>query len=324
MDYLPNIGPAFDVLSIAAARIAQGRGLPTLVLPFEEKMNNDDLANFLSSHPYSDSTRRTYRDVLSRICAHSPDLAQMSAPELLTRLKQSGWGNARQCLALAAVQKFLEWKYGQSHPALTAKIKRIQGKQQRSLTPEIALKLLASFNPYAPKGARDLAICSLALDTGLRESELCRLQLADTDLEHRVLQVIIKGGQWSAAIFGANTAAHIERWLHYRKIADGKNNLFTHIKTGKPLTPEGLYTIVREWGWTIGIQLSPHDLRRSMAVMALLNGASDRTIMEMGRWKNPAMIVRYTRSLRLEQLRGYLATDRLMGEKPAFEGNGEV
>jgi integrase/recombinase XerD len=275
---------------------------------------NIDLANFLASFPYSDATRRTYQDILSRIFARSQDLAKMTASDLLEILKQSGWGNARQCLALAATQKFITWKYGHQHPALTARLKRVQGKPQRALDPDIALKLLASFDTYEAKGARDLAICSLALDTGLRESEICRLQLADTDLEHRVLQVVVKGGQWEAAVFGRNTAAHIERWLHFRKIADGKNFLFTHVKTGEGLTPEGLYTIVREWGWKIGIKLSPHDFRRSMAVVGTINGTSERSLMEMGRWKSSDMIKRYTRSLRLEQVRKFLVVDNLLGK----------
>jgi|GEM_PF-1056120 len=279
-------------------------------------MNTDDLANFLASHRYADSTVRTYRDILSRIFARSQDLANMTASELLTILKQSGWGNARQCLALAATQKYLGWKYGHGHPALMAKLKRIQGKPQRALDPETALKLLASFDPYVPKGARDLAICSLALDTGLRESELCRLQLADTDLEHRVLQVIVKGGQWEAAIFSEETAMNISRWLNYRVIADGRGFLFTHVKKGTGLTPEGLYSIVREWGWKIGVQLSVHALRRSMAVIGTLNGASERSLMEMGRWKSSDMIKRYTRTLKLEMLRKYLPMDSLLEKKP--------
>jgi site-specific recombinase XerD len=275
-------------------------------------MNIADLENFLASHSYAASTRRTYRDILSRISARSQDLAEMTAPELLKLLEQSRWGNARQCLALAATQKYLAWKYGHTHPALAAKLKRIVGKPQRSLDPETALKLLASFDAYTPKGARDLAICSLALDTGLRESELCRLQLADTDLEHRVLQVIVKGGQWEAAIFGLNTAAHIERWLSFRHVADGHGFLFTHVTWGTGLTPEGLYMIVKEWGRRINIALSPHDLRRSMAVMGVLNGAPERSLMEMGRWKSSDMIKRYTRNLRLEQVRGFLVVDNLM------------
>ena len=92
------------------------------------------------------------------------------------------------------------------------------------------------------------------------------------------------------------------------------------MKTGKGLTPEGLYTIVREWGWRIGIKLSPHDLRRSMAVIGTLNGASERSLMEMGRWKESSMIKRYTRTLRLEQVRKYLAVDGLLGENPTGKG----
>ena len=288
--------------------------MPFLVIPKTQVKNmNIDLENFLASHPYAASTRRTYQDVLSRIFAGSQDPAKMTAAELLKILEQSGWGNARQCLALAATQKYLSWKYGPAHPALTAKLKRLVGKPQRALDPETALKLLASFDPSTAKGTRDLAICMLALDTGLRESELCRIQLADTDLEHRVLQVIVKGGQWAAAIFGEHTTANIDRWLHYRRIADGEGFLFTHVKTGHGLTPEGLYMIVKQWGVKIGIELSPHDLRRSMSVMGVLFGASERSLMQMGRWGSSEMIKRYTRTLKLEQLRKYLSVDRLLG-----------
>lgn len=276
----------------------------------------NDLADFLASHPYSASTKRTYEDVLTRMLGEVRDPASMTASELLDILKKSGWGNARQCVALAAMKKYLAWKYGQSHGALSAKLKRVQGKPQRALTPETALQLLASFDRHDPKGARDLAICALALDTGLRASEICRLQQADVDAEHRVLQVLVKGGQWEAAVFSDQTAAHIEHWKHFRKVADGQGHLFTNILTGEGLTPEGLFAIVELWGKNIGIRLSPHDLRRSMAVIGTLNGASERSLMEMGRWKSSQMIKRYTRTLRLEQLRKYLPVSNLLGDPP--------
>ena len=239
----------------------------------------------------------------------------MTASELLEIIQNSGWGNSRQCVALAAVQKFLAWKYGHAHPALAAKLKRVRGKPQRALTPEVALKLLASFDPYTGKGSRDLAICVLALDTGLRASELCRLQLSDTDLDRRVLQVVVKGGQWAAAVFSAQTAEHILRWLNYRKAAPGSGFLFTNTFTGKGLTPEGLNQIVRQWGLVIGIKLSPHDLRRSFAMLATeLMGAPERILMEGGRWSNSDMIQRYTRTLKLEAMRKYLPVSGLLGE----------
>ena len=276
-------------------------------------MNTNDLEEFLSSaYTYASTSKRTYRDVIHRILDQVQDPASLTAAELIRLLEQSGWGNARQCLALAAIKRYMVWTYGQKHPARNAKIKRVIGKPQRSLDPEMALKLLASFDPYSAKGARDLAICSLVFDTGLRESEVCRLEQADTDLEHRTLQVIVKGGQWEAAIFGERTAMRIDRWMSFRKIADGQGYLFTHVQTGEGLTPEGLYSIAREWGRKIGITLCFHDLRRSTAVMGVLNNLSERAMMELYRWKSPAMIKRYTRNLKLEQLRGLLVVDNFL------------
>lgn len=173
--------------------------------------------------------------------------------------KKSEWGNSRQCVALAASQKYIAWQYGNSHPALQARIKRCAGKPQRALDEKITLILLASFNPRSAKGARNLAICSLALDTGLRCSELCRLLISNTDLEHFSLQVIVKGGQWAAAVFSPQTAAHIQQWLAYRKTVTGPGYLFTNTFTGKGLAAAGLGNIVRCWGKTIGI---PHSWAR--------------------------------------------------------------
>jgi len=264
------------------------------------------IETFLSSHPYAETTKRTYSHVLTRLLDKFKDLASVTPGQLLDFLKNEGWGNARQCVALAASQKYLAWRYGQEHPALSARLKRFAGKPQRSLTPKTTLQLLASFDPFDPKGARDLAICALTLDTGLRLSELCRLQQADTDTGQGVLQVIVKGGQWKAAVFSGETAAHIEHWKSHRKIADGQGFLFTNTITGQGLTPGGLQIVVKHWGMKIGIKLSPHDLRRTFAILATENGAPERVLMEGGRWSSSQMISRYTRTLKLEAMRKYL------------------
>jgi len=272
---------------------------------------NKTVDDFLSSHPYSVMTQHTYSVILKRFLTEFPDPCRMAASGLLAFVNKRTWSNSRQCVALAACRTFLAWRYGQTHPSLDAKLKRIVGKPQRALTPESALQLLASFDPFTAKGSRDLAICALALDTGLRESELCRLLQADTDIEHCVLQVIVKGGQWKAAVFSPQTAAHIEHWKSFRKSLKPQGNLFCNIYTGKGLTPTGLYNTVRIWGEHIGIKLSVHDLRRSFAILATLNGAPERVLMEGGRWSNSTMIVRYTRTLKLEAMRQYLPVGRL-------------
>ncbi|MBK8421872.1 tyrosine-type recombinase/integrase [Candidatus Villigracilis saccharophilus] len=66
--------------------------------------------------------------------------------------------------------------------------------RKRVLSMEKARELLAMFGPHTPKDACDLALSVLALDTGLRSSELAHLTLKNLDLQERTLSVIVKGG----------------------------------------------------------------------------------------------------------------------------------
>ena len=131
---------------------------------------------FLASFPFAETTKRTYASVLFRflsdLLSKSCDPADLSAAGLIEFVSKPEWGSSRRCVALAACQKYLSWNAARSgsggHPALSAKLKRVAGKPQRALSADMALRLLASFDPYVSKGARDLAIASVALDTGLR------------------------------------------------------------------------------------------------------------------------------------------------------------
>ena len=267
-----------------------------------------DIENFLASaHDYAETTKRTYRNVIPEILGQVENPASLSAAELIEIIKKSGWGNARQCVALAACKKYLAWKY-REHPAQYAKIKRIRGKVLRALSEKQVLQILASFDPFKPKGARDLAIASLMLDTGLRASEICNLTQADTDTSNQTLQVIVKGGQWEAAVFSAETAARIEHWKRHREQIGGITHLFVNINTGKKLSPEGLRKIVISWGKTIEIpNLTTHDFRRTFACLSTtITNTPERILMEGGRWKSPQMIYRYTRTIRLDAMRKHL------------------
>lgn len=274
---------------------------------------NKDIENFLaSSYPYAETSKRTYRDVLHRVLDQVLDPATLTAADLITAIQSCGWGNKRQCLALAAVQKFMGWKFGEDHPARRAKIKKIEGSPQPAVDEATALSLFASFDTYTPKGARDLALATLLLDSALRESEACNLLYAYTDIERRTLQVLRKGGQWKAAVFSDETASNLDRWFFYRQQIPGITYTFTNIRTGQQLTPEGLYNIVEAWGERIGVHLSPHMFRRGFATLATsLTNTPERTLMEGGGWSDPAQIKTYTRTLRLETMRKHLVVPAL-------------
>ena len=273
----------------------------------------DLIDDFLASNPYSANTKASYHRVLVRLIK-LPDLATLSAAALLDFVSLPTWGNSQRYVALGACRQFLRFAFGETHPALRARIKRQRPKMQRTLDHSHALELLASFDPRTPKGARDLALAALALDTGLRCSELCHLLLEDTDLDRRILQVVVKGGQWGTGVFSPHTAQYLSAWLAFRKPATGVHTLFVSVKTGKCLTREGLQTIMKRWGAKIGIKLSPHDLRRSFATLSTIFGAPSRVVQCAGRWSNIAMVEVYTRSLDQAAIAPYLPLENLISD----------
>lgn len=274
-------------------------------------MNKGDVDCFLASNPYSAATRDTYRRVLYMLVV-LPDLAGMDSAGLVMWIQSHpGWGNSQQYVALNACRKFLGWKFGISHLALTARIKRVKPRRQRVLTAAHALDLLASFDPRTPKGCRDLAIAALGLDTGLRASELCRLRLADVDLSARRLEVIIKGGEWGVGIFSPETGQYLAEWIAVRDAAEGVKEMFVSTRTGMAMTRCGLTCIVRKWGKRIDLKLSPHDLRRSFATLSTIFGAPSRVVQAAGRWSDIAMVEHYTQEIDPAEIAPYLPVMQL-------------
>lgn len=275
---------------------------------------NREIENFLSSHPYARSTKESYCRILDQLIT-IPNLDQLDAAGLIKFIDKPGWGNAQQNVALHCIKKFLQWRYGSLHPALSAKIKRIKPKPRRSLTKDTALQLLALFNPYSFTGARDLAIAAFGLDTGFRREELCSMQLADIDFANYKAMALCKGGQYKFGAISPETVHIIESWLQFRKPADGVGNLFVVRITGDPISHSGMASIFKRWSKAIGFKISPHDLRSSFATLATIYGAPSRTVQVAGRWSSSEMVEHYTGNLQLDAIQPYLPMANLKAIK---------
>jgi len=269
---------------------------------------NNDLSNFLASHTYSDATKATYAYVIEELTKQP--FKEWGAGDLLNFVKRDTWGESMQYVALNACKSFIKWAHGATHPALHAKVKRGKPKPQRALTENQLIKLLALFDTYTAHGARDQCIIAIATDTGLRVSELANILLANVDIEHRTILAKIKGGQWQYGIYSPETAAILDRWLSYRKPADGVNALFISLKEnnryGRPLTKSGIQSLFKRCAKKLDFKISPHDCRRGFATMSTRNGAPSRVVQEAGRWSNIEMVERYTRTIEAEAIQPYL------------------
>lgn len=276
------------------------------------------IADFLTAANLAPRTEESYSFMLTRFLMAFDDPATLTAPALKAWLLGQGWGSATVHVNRATIVHFLKWRYGETHPAAHLKIKRIDSPPGRALTMEQVQLLLQSFDTSGAKGRRDLAICCLFLDSALRCNEVCNLLLEKVSLKEHLLWAMVKGRKWGRGWFSAYTGNQIESWLGDRPAyaAKGVKTLFVSIAgetPGQPMTRSGLGHEVEKWGRKIGIELSPHDFRRTFGNETARAGANERIAMTAGRWETESAYRRYTLNLQPSDIAAYSPVMRAMG-----------
>jgi site-specific recombinase XerD len=186
-------------------------------------------------------------------------------------------------------------------------------RHQRCLTSDQAFAVLLACNTSTAHGWRDLAMQALMLDSGLRESEVCRLEISKINLKERMLYVVVKGGQEMFGSFSVETSNYLSTWFAYREKIATCPNVFVAMYTGKALTPDGLRSIFKYIGQAAGLDAySPHDLRRTFATLATLFGAPARVLQEAGRWHDLELVQRYTESITVKAMDKYSPVSGIM------------
>ena len=127
-----------------------------------------------------------------------------------------GWST--QCNHLSALKHFFRWLTRQNvilhNPASELEMPRLEKRlPQEVLTLTEVEKLLAVPDVSDPLGVRDRAMLELFYSTGIRRTELCRLELPDLNAERRTLHVRGKGKKDRVVPVGERAIAWVERYL---------------------------------------------------------------------------------------------------------------
>lgn len=119
---------------------------------------------------------------------------------------------------------------------------------------------------------RDLAMIDLLASTGVRVSELVRLNRADIDFEGRECVVFGKGSKERPVYFDARTKVHLKNYLASR--TDDNPALFVTLqKPYKRLQISGVEIRVRQLGRQLDLcRVHPHKFRRTLATRAIDKG----------------------------------------------------
>lgn len=237
---------------------------------------------------------------LDKVSRYRVFLARLTTPrnEPLSRATQ-----AYHIICLRSFLKYLSKKDIETLAPEKIELPKTESKSLKFLTGEQVERLLGSVGIATVRQLRDKAILETLFSTGLRVSELTRLNRSDIDLERGEFGVIGKGGRQRVVFLSKRAKEWLKRYLDKRK--DDWRPLFIHFGGSKDqanqgekmrLTPRSVQRIVKKYInlARIPIKITPHGLRHSFATDLLMAGADIRAVQEMLGHKNIATTQIYT------------------------------
>ncbi len=181
-----------------------------------------------------------------------------------------------------------------------AKVKRedLPAEAPRALTKNEQKKLIRAAE--CARRAKDRAVVTLFLHTGIRISECADLNLDDVYAQGRKNRIIIrngKGGRYREVPLNSEACDAIQAWLQDRaKKFEGRETdcaLFIN-QQGRRMSTSALDLIVRKIGQDAGVELSAHVLRHTLLTNLLRGGNDLIQVAQIGGHKRIETTRRYT------------------------------
>jgi integrase len=180
----------------------------------------------------------------------------------------------------------------------------IEGESEergRSLSREEIAALLDSCQSESTIDVRDGALIAILRGTGLRRSELVKLELRDF-VPHTGALVVRRGkrGKGRTVYLSEEAISYLEKWLALRGDAPGP--LLCRIWKGgqlqrdRSMNPDAVWRILQKRGKLAGLEaFSPHDLRRTFCSDLLDAGVDIVTVQKLAGHASPVTTAKYDR-----------------------------
>ena len=238
---------------------------------------------------YSPHTLKAYqRDIEQFAAVHGAawgEIKPNQVSSMVARLRSKG-ASPRTCQRLlASLRSFFRYleKQGvvQANPAAGVRSPKRGNRLPSTLDADLTAKLFDA-KPRNALEKRDLAMIELLYGSGIRLSELVRIDIQDLNLTNGMVQVTGKGEKTRIVPLGGQSIAAIEAYLATRPGAEPNAALFV-TRNGKRLSPRTVQQRVKRWGQArLGSnELHPHLLRHSFASHVLESSGDLRAVQEM-------------------------------------------
>jgi integrase/recombinase XerD len=243
----------------------------------------------------SSNTVESYRLDLKRFSDFgktSPDVLELSDLlrnylDSLFRAELSSRSIARHLATLRGFSSFLlQQDMIHDDPASLLSAPRQWQNLPKYLNEKALEDLLSAPDANKPTGLRDRAMLQFLYATGVRVSELCKVQVSDLESSLGYVRVLGKGKKHRIVPVGRTALSAIEDYVSQGRPAllKGRRSPYLFVTArGGSMTRQGFWKLLGQHGKHAGLfhNLTPHVLRHSFATHLLEGGADLRSLQIM-------------------------------------------
>ena len=260
----------------------------------ESNMIDSFLDSLWLEQGLSKSTLDAYRSDLKllKVWAKNRELKmdEISRPDLLEFIAfkaEQGSSARTSARMLSSLRRFFTYLMQQeiisTNPTDKISMPKIGRSLPVLLTENEVLKLIKAPNTKKPLGFRDRVMLELLYATGLRVSELVKLEVNQVNLNQGYLRVMGKGDKERLVPMGKTAKRWMKNYLNgpiQEILNDRQSDCLFPTRTSTSISRQAFWQIIKKYAMKVGIsaKLSPHSLRHAFATHLINHGADLRVV----------------------------------------------
>ena len=260
----------------------------------EFKMIDSFLDSLWLEQGLSKSTLDAYRSDLKLLNVWAKNrelrLDEISRPDLLEFIAfkaEQGSSARSSARMLSSLRRFYTYLMQQeiisTNPTDKISMPKIGRSLPVLLTENEVLQLIKAPNTKKPLGFRDRVMLELLYATGLRVSELVKLEANQLNLNQGYLRVMGKGDKERLVPMGKTAKRWMKNYLNgpiQEILNDRQSDCLFPTRTSTSISRQAFWQIIKKYAMKVGIsaKLSPHSLRHAFATHLINHGADLRVV----------------------------------------------